>query len=73
MPILEAQTIGVPVITSGLDPMPHVAGEGALFCDPNRPEDIRSQLKKVIDDDALRPPSFNGVRPTPSGSTLNKP
>jgi len=54
MPILEAQTIGVPVITSGLDPMPHVAGDGALFCDPNRPEDIRSQLKKVIDDDALR-------------------
>lgn len=54
MPILEAQSIGVPVVTSQHDPMRHIAGDGALFCDPNDPESIREQVLKVIQDEPLR-------------------
>ena len=35
MPIIEAQTIGLPVITSALAPMDDTAGEGALLCGPH--------------------------------------
>ena len=54
MPIVEAQTIGVPVITSQHDPMHQVAGDGALFCDPNDPVSIREQVLKLIQDEPLR-------------------
>jgi len=54
MPIVEAQTIGVPVITSQHDPMRHVAGDGALFCDPGDPVSIREQVLKLIQDESLR-------------------
>jgi len=37
-PVLEAQACGCPVITSNRPPMTEVAGEGAIFVDPDRPE-----------------------------------
>lgn len=54
MPIVEAQTIGVPVITSHHDPMLHVAGDGALFCDPRDPESIREQVMSIVHEKELR-------------------
>ena len=54
MPIVEAQTIGVPVITSQHDPMRHVAGDGALFCNPGDPESIRKQMMALVHDKELR-------------------
>ena len=43
VPILEAQTIGRPVITSKLEPMISIAGKGAFFCKSKKTQrDIRS-------------------------------
>lgn len=41
MPIIEAQRVGRPVLTSNLSPMKEVAGEGAVLVDPHSPESIR--------------------------------
>jgi len=40
LPILEAQSFGVPVVASNTSSLPEVAGEGALFVDPQNPESI---------------------------------
>lgn len=51
MPIIEAQLVGKPVITSNLDPMPWVAGkDGACLVDPFSITSIREAVIKVIED-----------------------
>jgi glycosyltransferase involved in cell wall biosynthesis len=51
MPIIEAQLVGKPVITSKIDPMPWVAGEGGgHLVDPYDVADIRNGIVKVIED-----------------------
>lgn len=42
MPIIEAQATGRPVVTSNIEPMLSVAGEGAIFVNPFDVEDIRN-------------------------------
>jgi glycosyltransferase involved in cell wall biosynthesis len=54
MPILEAQTVGRPVVTSNLSSMPEVAGKGACLVDPYSVEDIRSGVMRVIRDRGYR-------------------
>ena len=54
MPIVEAQIVGRPVVTSDLLSMPEVAGDGAHLVDPFDVEDIRKGIRRVIDDDAYR-------------------
>lgn len=39
-PVLEAQACGCPVITSNRPPLTEVAGAGALYIDPEKPESI---------------------------------
>jgi len=54
MPILEAQAIGRPVLTSNCTSMPDVAGGGALLVDPYSVSSIRSGLIRLIEDGSLR-------------------
>ncbi len=54
MPILEAQAVGRPVMTSNLAPMNSVAGSGALQVDPFDVNTIRAGLVRLLDDAALR-------------------
>jgi glycosyltransferase involved in cell wall biosynthesis len=55
MPIIEAQLVGKPVITSNIDPMPWVAGEGGgHLVDPFDVADIRDGIVKVIEDASYR-------------------
>ena len=55
MPIVEAQTVGRPVITSNCSSMPEVAGTGgAVFVDPYNVDSIRKGIKQLIGDEALR-------------------
>jgi glycosyltransferase involved in cell wall biosynthesis len=54
LPILEANALGRPVITSNLASMPEVAGAGALLVDPFNPEEIRDAIKKLLADDKFR-------------------
>ncbi|MCF1190797.1 glycosyltransferase family 4 protein [Mangrovimonas sp. AS39] len=48
MPIIEAQAIGRPVITSDFGAMKEVAGEGACFINPNDEVSIREGTMKII-------------------------
>lgn len=54
LPVIEAQAVGRPVITSNRSSMPEVAGAGALLVDPYDVEAIRSAVRRVIADAALR-------------------
>ena len=54
VPILEAQAIGRPVLTSDLSPMREVAGRGALLVDPFKVADIRSGLQRLLGDEVVR-------------------
>lgn len=54
MPILEAQTVGRPVITSNLSSMAEVAGDSACLVDPYSVESIRGGVLRVIHDEAYR-------------------
>ena len=52
-PILEAQCMGIPVITSSRNPMQEVAGKGALFVDPLDVREIRGAVRALLKDDVL--------------------
>jgi glycosyltransferase involved in cell wall biosynthesis len=54
LPIIEGQKAGRVVITSDLQPMKDVCGEGACLIDPFSVDTIRESVLKVIDDDAYR-------------------
>lgn len=54
LPILEAQAVGRPVLTSNLSPMREVAGGGALLVDPFKVEAIRSGMLRLLEDAQLR-------------------
>lgn len=54
MPIIEAQAIGRPVITSNCGPMPEAAGEGALLVDPCSVDAIASAVRRLVADRSLR-------------------
>lgn len=54
MPIIEAQAIGRPVLTSNCTSMPEVAGQGALLVDPTQVGQIREAVVQLISDENLR-------------------
>jgi glycosyltransferase involved in cell wall biosynthesis len=54
LPILEAQTVGRPVITSARPPMDRVAGSGAVLVNPDDPEEIRNALLRTFNDATYR-------------------
>jgi glycosyltransferase involved in cell wall biosynthesis len=54
MPIVEAQIVGRPVITSNLLSMPEVAGGAALLIDPYNIAEIKQGLLKIISDEIYR-------------------
>lgn len=50
LPIVEAQSVGRPVVTSNVGPMPEVAGGAACLVDPFSVESIRDGVLRVIGD-----------------------
>lgn len=55
LPIIEAQAMLTPVVTSDLSPMREVAGVGgAVLCDPSDPASIREAIRRVISEPRLR-------------------
>jgi len=54
LPIIEAQTVGRPVVTSNISSMPEVAGDGACYADPYDANSIKKALIKVIKNDKYR-------------------
>ncbi len=54
VPILEAQSVGRPVITSNVASMPEVADKGAMIIDPYSINEIKEAINSIIDDEKLR-------------------
>ena len=54
MPVLEAMSCNVPVITSNCSSMPEVAGDAAIFADPASVEAIGSAMYKILSDAEIR-------------------
>ncbi|RYF77381.1 MAG: glycosyltransferase family 1 protein, partial [Cytophagaceae bacterium] len=54
LPIVEANAIGRPVITSDLTPMNRVANEAACLVDPYSVDAIRTGLERLFTDDTYR-------------------
>jgi len=54
MPIVEANVVGRPVLTSNISSMPEVAGDAACLVDPFDVNSIREGLLKIIQDDNYR-------------------
>ena len=54
MPIIEANTVGRPVITSNIFSMPEVAADAALIVNPYDLDAIRKGILKIINDDNYR-------------------
>jgi len=54
IPILEAMSRGIPVITSNISSMPEVAGDAAMYVEPNNINEIAESLKNLYEDTVLR-------------------
>jgi len=48
LPILEAMSCGVPVVTSNTSSMPEVAGDAALLIDPQQEDQIAKAILKIL-------------------------
>ena len=48
LPLLEAMSLGCPVVASGISSMPEVAGEVAVYVDPTDPESIRTGIERCF-------------------------
>jgi glycosyltransferase involved in cell wall biosynthesis len=52
LPVLEAMTLGVPVIAANRGALPEVLGDAGLLVDPEEPAQLASALERMIGDEA---------------------
>jgi glycosyltransferase involved in cell wall biosynthesis len=50
LPVLEAMTVGVPVITSDRGSLPEVVGDAGLLVSPTDPEELAAAMQRVVSD-----------------------
>jgi glycosyltransferase involved in cell wall biosynthesis len=48
LPILDAFACGVPVLTAGVSSMPEVAGDAALYCQPDVPASVAAGIAELL-------------------------
>lgn len=54
LPVLEAMSQGVPIITSKRSSLPEVGGDSVLYCDPDDIEDVAMVMRNVLINRDLR-------------------
>jgi glycosyltransferase involved in cell wall biosynthesis len=54
IPIIEALSSGIPVISSNISSMPEAVGKGGLLIDPLNIEDIKNKMEMLSNDQQLR-------------------
>lgn len=54
MPVLEAFAAGTPALLSNTSCLPEIGGEGAVYFDPDNPQEIADLVTRVIDDSVMR-------------------
>jgi glycosyltransferase involved in cell wall biosynthesis len=53
LPVLEAMTLGTPVVSSNSSSIPEVAGDAAILINPDEPLELAEAILKVISDTQL--------------------
>ncbi|HEU0166429.1 MAG TPA: glycosyltransferase family 1 protein [Chloroflexota bacterium] len=53
LPVLEAMSVGTPVVTSNLSSLPEVAGDAALLVDPHDETAVADAMWRILSDAAL--------------------
>jgi glycosyltransferase involved in cell wall biosynthesis len=53
LPVLEAMTVGVPVVAANRGSLPEVLGGAGILTDPDQPADIARAIAQVLNDDAV--------------------
>ncbi len=51
--VLEAMSLGVPVVAAARGSLPEVAGDAAIFVDPDNPDDIARGIDRLLDDERV--------------------
>ena len=54
LPPLEAQSYGLPVVSSNATCLPEILGESAMYFNPNNIEDMAGKMDLVLKDESLR-------------------
>jgi len=54
IPVLEAFSCDCPVVLSNAGPLPEVAGDAAVYCDPKSESSMREQIRRVLNEKTLR-------------------
>jgi glycosyltransferase involved in cell wall biosynthesis len=54
LPILEAQSQGVPVVTSNISSLSEIGGESVFYADPNEPEIIADAIFRFVSDQNVK-------------------
>jgi glycosyltransferase involved in cell wall biosynthesis len=54
LPVIEAQAMRKPLLTSNIEPLRSVAGEGAVLVDPFDVESVSRGLRSIVNDQKLR-------------------
>jgi glycosyltransferase involved in cell wall biosynthesis len=63
IPLVEAMAAGTPVVCSDIATFREVAGDAALFCNPQDSADFREKIKDILDDEQLKVDLINkGLR-----------
>jgi glycosyltransferase involved in cell wall biosynthesis len=52
LPVLEAMSLGVPVVAAGRGSLPELVGDAGPLVDPERPDDIANAMARLLADDA---------------------
>jgi glycosyltransferase involved in cell wall biosynthesis len=50
LPVLEAMTVGVPVVAARRGALPEVLGDAGLLIDPEDPADLSAAIARIMDD-----------------------
>jgi glycosyltransferase involved in cell wall biosynthesis len=53
-PLLEAMSLGTPIVCSSVTSIPEVAGDAAVYVDPGQPTALAEAVLRVLDDEKLR-------------------
>ena len=54
LPVLEAMSFGIPVLTSNVSSLPEVCGDAAVLVNPDKINEIKEGLNKILTDTNLR-------------------